>query len=125
MAQIYTIQPHIRFIIYPIIEIEPHPYLVWIEGNSKGLRLNLLLVAWCNFHVSLFFSSKPLFFSSLQLLLYQNLPRFFLSRSKSKLRIFPNMQLHCDDDISQLRPYFEDPNGRKLDVGVANLPSNF
>ena len=35
------------------------------------------------------------------------------------------MQLQCDDDISQLRPYFEDPNDQKLDVGVANLPSKF
>jgi hypothetical protein len=35
------------------------------------------------------------------------------------------MQLQCDDDISQLRPYFEDPNGQKLDIGVANLPSKF
>jgi len=35
------------------------------------------------------------------------------------------MQLQCDDDISQLRPYFEDPNGQKLDIGVTNLPTKF
>jgi hypothetical protein len=35
------------------------------------------------------------------------------------------MQLQCDDHISQLRPYFKDPNGQKLAIGVANLPTKF